>query len=704
MNPNQRAKDRLMKTRILNLRRALATLAVLSTLNVPLSTAFAQGTTAFTYHGRLTDTGSVPNGEYLMSFAIFPTNYSGSSLFSITNTVPVSNGLFTVTLDFGGGIFDGAPRWLELGVSTNGPAAFTTLQPRQRILPTPYAILASTAATVSSDAIYNAHIASGQVVKSLNGLRDDVTLLAGTNITLTTFPNSNLMISASNGDSVWSLNGSNAYYNGGNVGIGTSAPTSPLHVRRSRGRMLLDSTNSTSGSLIEMNNYTDNSTALGRIIFTRDFIFEGMLEYLTGAGLAIHAGGEERVRVAGNGNVGIGTTSPAYRLDVAGQVRAGGAFLAPWGPILTVPAGPNTNLLTMRWDGINGDRVDLEVPGATANNALFSFTSNGRLGIGTSSPGAKLDVTGAGQFGDRTLSLGNITGHPNERVSLYYDGSVARAKLIGASGVGLSLGTGGSADKVTIDTSGNVGIGTAAPGAPLQVERAQASARLRSTSTANGSVLELWNASSGFNNTLGAINFINAGASVPGQIAYVDDDGFHFRAGGLPNLMVLDVAGNLGIGRTATANKLEVEGTASKSVAGSWLANSDRRIKRDVEPLTDALDRMARVRLVRFHYTDEYRKAHPGVEDREYLNVIAQEFREVFPEHVKASGEKLPDGAEILQVDTYPLTIYSAAAIQELNQKLEQRLEQKETEITKLKQRLERLEQLVSSKLNGGAK
>ena len=98
-----------------------------------------------------------------------------------------------------------------------------------------------------------------------------------------------------------------------------------------------------------------------------------------------------------------------------------------------------------------------------------------------------------------------------------------------------------------------------------------------------------------------------------------------------------------------------------------------------------------------FRYTEEYRAQHPSIEDRPYLNVIAQEFQKVFPESVKSSGDKLANGEPILQVDSYPLTIYSAAAIQELNQKLEQ----KETEITELKARLEKLEHLMNS---GGAK
>lgn len=113
----------------------------------------------------------------------------------------------------------------------------------------------------------------------------------------------------------------------------------------------------------------------------------------------------------------------------------------------------------------------------------------------------------------------------------------------------------------------------------------------------------------------------------------------------------------VGIGRPPAANALEVEGNASKSTAGSWLSNSDRRIKTEVQPLTGALEKLDQIRLVDFRYSDAYRAAHPGIEDKRYLNVIAQEFAKVFPDDVKNSGEKLPDGSPILQVDTYPLTI-----------------------------------------------
>jgi hypothetical protein len=152
-----------------------------------------------------------------------------------------------------------------------------------------------------------------------------------------------------------------------------------------------------------------------------------------------------------------------------------------------------------------------------------------------------------------------------------------------------------------------------------------------------------------------------------------------------------------------TANALEVEGNASKTVAGSWLANSDARIKTDVRTVTGALHKLSEVRPVEFRYTPD-RAQHPSIEDRTYLNVIAQEFQKVFPEDVRSSGEKLADGDVILQVNTYPLMIYSAAAIQELNQKFTEELKRRDAENAELKRSVEGLKTLVNAlaqKLNG---
>ena len=65
------------------------------------------------------------------------------------NAVSVTNGLFTVLIDFGSGVFTGATNWLEIAVETNGVNTFTTLTPRQQLTPVPYAIYAESAGGLS---------------------------------------------------------------------------------------------------------------------------------------------------------------------------------------------------------------------------------------------------------------------------------------------------------------------------------------------------------------------------------------------------------------------------------------------------------------------------------------------------------------------------------------------------------------------------
>src|ERR1017187_4813468 len=107
------------------------------------SIAAAPSGTTFTYQGRLTAGANVANGNYDLNFGLYDALTSGSQVgSSLTNTAAVSNGLFTVMLDFGASAFNGGARWLEIGVRTNGSGAFTTLSPLQELTPTPYAITA----------------------------------------------------------------------------------------------------------------------------------------------------------------------------------------------------------------------------------------------------------------------------------------------------------------------------------------------------------------------------------------------------------------------------------------------------------------------------------------------------------------------------------------------------------------------------------
>ena len=105
----------------------------------------AAQTTAFNYQGKLTDAGNLASGNYDMQFKLFDTvtvgtgTQQGSTV--TVSSVSVSNGGFSVQLDFGATVFDGSARFLETGVRSAGsPNPYTVLSPRQAINSTPYAV------------------------------------------------------------------------------------------------------------------------------------------------------------------------------------------------------------------------------------------------------------------------------------------------------------------------------------------------------------------------------------------------------------------------------------------------------------------------------------------------------------------------------------------------------------------------------------
>lgn len=121
---------------------ALSPAEVAALANIPVPT---QPPTAFTYQGRLLDDNTTADGLYDLQFRLYNAAAGGAQKGSTVtkNDVDVADGFFTVHLDFGADVFNGEPRWLQIGVRPgNSTGAFTILSPRQQITPAPYAIYA----------------------------------------------------------------------------------------------------------------------------------------------------------------------------------------------------------------------------------------------------------------------------------------------------------------------------------------------------------------------------------------------------------------------------------------------------------------------------------------------------------------------------------------------------------------------------------
>ena len=401
-----------MKHNIISLRPvAFGVLTMLTSVWIAATQTAAGQNTAFTYQGRLTADGAPANGVYDLSFQAFDALTGGSSVGGTVsaNGVGVTNGLFTALVDLGATPFTGPARWLQISVSTNGADSFTVLTPRQPLTPSPYSIYAHTAGTVTNGAIANAQlaanavaagniqnstitagkIASGQVVKSLNGLTDAVSLTQGANVTINTVGNSlqisapagglNLPFSgsASSTGSVFTLANSGAGPAGaflGNVGIGTMEPRTRLTVwtpnvtgvqegLRLNNPIGFGGTGNGSALVFSQDRDTSENFVNASIQGVQELVDSSANAYL--AFSTKSAGGvAEKMRITGAGDVGVGTTRPQARLDVRGDVRLGpnGEFRA---------ASGEENLVIVR-GRVSASGSRLSGSGFSVNHTLFT--------------------------------------------------------------------------------------------------------------------------------------------------------------------------------------------------------------------------------------------------------------------------------------------------------------------------------------------
>ncbi len=136
--------------------------AVIFVLLFGASSAQAVGT-AFTYQGTLEDNGSLATGSYDLQFRVLDGvgGQQGSTV--VADNVVVTQGVFTVVLDFGTNVFTGNPRFLQIGVRPGtSTGSYTILAPDTPVLGAPYAQTANVAAV--ADAALS--VASGSIVES----------------------------------------------------------------------------------------------------------------------------------------------------------------------------------------------------------------------------------------------------------------------------------------------------------------------------------------------------------------------------------------------------------------------------------------------------------------------------------------------------------------------------------------------------------
>ena len=267
------------------------------------------------------------------------------------------------------------------------------------------------------------------------------------------------------------LGNSVIYESGGNVGIGTTAPNTLLYVNGvAKANILLANTwlsapSVNAGYIGASQNLSLWSGDSANIIFG---------PYNT-----------EKMRITSTGNVGIGTTAPGAVLDVAGGIKSSTVIAAP-----QFELNGNYILLSGSGQKIWASRLysagyDYSFTSWYNLSEVYNLTikNNGNVGIGTTNPGTKLEVKGASN--GVALSLLESSSTKAVEIGVYQGGGFIQAfdrtnnavfpYYFAGNTIGFVTGTGADGahpttnTRMSIDSSGNVGIGTTAPGQQLEL-------------------------------------------------------------------------------------------------------------------------------------------------------------------------------------------------------------------------------------------
>jgi hypothetical protein len=306
--------------------------------------------TAFTYQGRLIDDNIAADGFYDFQFELYDDPNTGTQQGPTVdiNDTNVADGYFTVELDFGSDVFNGEARWLDIGVrpSESNDPNYTPLSSRQEVTPTPYALQTRGIFVDSND---NVGIGTTDPSATLdvcgtleiNSIAEEDAILV---LRQDGVAKAQIRYDDSENNFAMGYQGYHATQlvmsSNGNVGIGTTSPDEKLHVA---GHVLVK--NPSGGTSLILQN---SGGSYDSLMFWMDSA--GALDYYIGqtednGDLRVHnyAAGEQSLRLhtngdirignsglyykASNDNVGIGTTSPAGKLDVNGSIYQRGSVL-----------------------------------------------------------------------------------------------------------------------------------------------------------------------------------------------------------------------------------------------------------------------------------------------------------------------------------------------------------------------------------------
>jgi hypothetical protein len=681
---------------------------------IALRQAAAQGT-AFTYQGRLNDGGAPATGTYDLQFALFSVSSGGSAVAGpVTNSgVAVSNGLFSVVLDFGSLPFStGAQRWLELGARTNGGGAFTALGPRQQLTATPYAItagnLTGTLPNAGLSGTYTTPVVLSNAGNAFSGSGAGLTLVNAASL------------GGLSAGQFWQLGGNNVSA----VQFLGSTNNRTLELRANNQAVLRLVPNpgnppnviaGSSGNVIASGSF--GSVIGGGDSHTID---------VNATNATIAGGSDNNIQA----NSIYSTISGGQGNRVFGGIEAGtisggeGNFIWNGASDATIGGGTGhtiqSNALSATISGGQINSIGVGSSGGAIGggnqNHISDFTTNATLAGGLlNTVSANYATLGGGSLNTIYSNAAEATiagGDENQIQSGASDSSIGGGES-NAIGTNSSFATipGGTLNKVLTGSAFAVigggeqnTISNGAYGAVIaggEFNAIQSNAPVATISGGDHNVIQI----SCYNSVIGggganvisnlAVYSVIPGGSqnliagqysfAAGRVAQATNQGcfvWSSSATGTPTSSVLDNSVTFRAPNGYRFLTASTGTTGAQLIAGgtAWSALSDRNAKKNIKPVDcqGILAKLSHVPVEQWNYNWEDNTTVP------HLGPMAQDFKGAFY-----------PGRDDKMISTLEFDGVELAAIEGLNQKLEKELKEKEARISELEARLDRLEKMV---------
>lgn len=650
---------------------SIAMVLVFSTISL------GQGT-EWTYQGRVLDNNLPPTANYDFEFSLWDSLANGTQQGATQGVtgVAVANGIFTVRLDFGAQ-FDGSARFLQIAMRPSGGGAYTPLAPRQPITSAPYAIrsLSSRTADTATNALQLGGVAASQYVVTTDPrMTDERNPLPGStnyiwNQNSVLQPSSNFIIS-------------------GNGFLGGTLEATTVNATTTAGTTAVSGVASAVTGITFGGNFTSNSTS-GIGVF-------GNAPAATGFAYGVHGRSDS---VQGRGVYGwasANTGDQAYGVYGRSDSTTGRGVYGFAQSDTGVNYGVYGQSNSSSGAGVYGFAFDANgvvfgvrgVTNSTAGRGVFG-TANALSGTTYGGRFENDSISGRGVFGWATTSTGTtyggefrsdsssgrgVTGTATANTGTTYGGRFESESTQGTAAFGLaSAPTGTTVGGYFESTSsgfarGVVGLASAATAAQTfggYFESNSTSGRgvygsaaadfgttfggyftssstggigaFGATNSIEGSTYGVWGQTDSTSG-IGVYGYARANSGTTYGV-YGDTDspngyaGYFTGPAGSQNYFQR----NVGIGVTSPSFQLHLSlDSAAKPTSNTWTISSDRRLKKNIQPIDAALDKLLQLYGVTYQWKDP---ASQGNMTGTYTGMIAQDVEKVFPEWVREGSD-----------------------------------------------------------------